>query len=640
MTPKPRRSQAASTSGKARYPKTGQASVETASSTAGAPTLPSATASDGAEPRVFKDELNLIEYPWTALWKHEDATTVISHEWDVPHPMLPGKTVRALWRVAGDPELGLPSASDLRVYLVLMELTRDQGMPQIVTFTRYDLLKRLGWPDERKRYESLRLAFRRLTGVRISAQNAFRDGRTRALRDVEFSIIDNVEIIAARPGRKPKTAPTPAPQNTLELPMSFFRWNDVIYNSLQHGYLATLNLDFALSLRNDVALSLYRLLSKKTHGNRTRFEMELSEFYGRHLGLRPTRYHSKMKERLKGGHDELIERGFLHEVSYEPMKTRKGEKIVYVFPPSLAHLPLEELPPVMEAPVEAPGRPVVASLEPEATATRFGQQRALVEAPADIFREVEETALVERVAALGVAVPTARLLVEGTPREALELQLDCLAARGPKDAAATFVAAVRGGWKPPAAYLARREAEARTQNVQASKKRKATREREMAQEQAERQAQEREENAALDTRFETLPDAAHAEIEAEVGERLKFVVQHFSEATARGGWDATRRQVMREWDALGKLDAAQAEAAQSARMRLLLASDREVDALWDELDEPSRADVEQRVRQRVHEAGMTTLTPEKAAWQGVRRTIVREMARDNLLPLAASSGIA
>ena len=157
---------------------------------------------ESPESRQSKDELNLIEYPWIALWKCEDNSTVISHEWEVPHPTIPNKMVRALWRVAGDPELGLPSASDLRVYLVLMELTRDQGMSQVVHFTRWELLKRLGWPDEKQRYDALRRAFRRLKGVTISAENAFRDGRTKALKDVEFSIIDNVEIVAP-----PKTPP-------------------------------------------------------------------------------------------------------------------------------------------------------------------------------------------------------------------------------------------------------------------------------------------------------------------------------------------------------------------------------------------------------------------------------------------------
>ena len=99
----------------------------------------------------------------------------------------------------------------------------------------------------------------------------------------------------------------------------------MIFNSLQHGYLATLDLDFALSLRNDVALSLYRLLSKKKYGGRATYEMELKEFYHRHLGLRPTPFASKMKERLQNGHQKLIERGFLEAVRYLPMKTENAE---------------------------------------------------------------------------------------------------------------------------------------------------------------------------------------------------------------------------------------------------------------------------------------------------------------------------
>lgn len=584
------------------------------------------------ENRRSKDELNLIEYPWAALWQHEDATTVISHEWDVPDLTIPGKMVRAAWQVAGHPKLGLPTAGDLRLYLVLMELTREQNLAQVVTFTRYDLLKRLGAVDNQRRYDALRQSFQRLKSVTISADNAFRDARTGVLKDVTFSIIDNVEIVKAPRGRKAAVGAEPPP--------SFFRWNDVIYNSLQHGYLATLDLDFALSLRSDVALSLYRLLSKKAHGNRSTFEMSLSEFYHRHLGLRPTPYPSKMKERLKTGHDELLDRGFLRQVLYAPMKTRKSEKIIYIFPPNSACLPLDEVGHDPQALLKGPTSPVDAFPARKATQLSLDLSEAPVEARTEAaVGEGAAAALIERVTALGVALPAAQLLARAVARDTLELQLDCLAERHPKDPAATLIAAVRGQWKPPAAYLALKESEAQAQGAQASRKRKATRERELAQAQAERVDAEHAENQALDARFHALPHSAREEIEAEVSEHMKLLVQHLSADAARGGWEAMRRQAMREHDKRDELERNDVEgphassAEQSARTRLLLSNDGELDAFWKEIDEPQRATAEAQVRERMRVAGMDHFKPNHPGWQGVRRTILREMLRGGLLPV-------
>ena len=101
--------------------------------------------------RVGKDEVNLVEYPFAALSTKPSAGFVIEHEWETRHPIT-NRAVRARWRVAGDPELGLPNTTDERVYLVLMELTREAGLAQEINFKRYDIFKRLGWPPTKNYY--------------------------------------------------------------------------------------------------------------------------------------------------------------------------------------------------------------------------------------------------------------------------------------------------------------------------------------------------------------------------------------------------------------------------------------------------------------------------------------------------------
>ena len=476
-----------------------------------------ATVLTGEIVRTGKDELNLIEHPFASMWDKEAPGAVIHHEWEARHPVT-GKTLRASWRVAGDPEMGLPKPSDERVYLVLLELTREANFQnQIIYFTRYDLVKRLGWSNKPQSYQMLNDAFKRLQSVKIQAENAFWEPRAKSFRNVGFSIIDNYDILNEKPGRKSKKS------EQSELPLSFFRWNDVMFQSFQAGYMRTLDLGLALSLKGDIALRLYRYLDKKTHDGRGHFEIELETLCERHLGMRGARYPSKHKERLKGAHDELMARGVLAGVCYEPMKTKKAEKVCYSFPSKIPALPADE------------GDKTVDEDAPAATATPD---------------------LLQRMLDLKISPDVARELLASTPAEALALQLDCLRDRRAKDPAAVFVKAVREGWEPPAKYFERAEAAERAQKAktveEAKKREKAAQE---AKEREETASQEQE-TASLEKMWEKLDARTQERLEKQVREKLE--ASEFLRARIQAGkltpqspdWVKARHDLLRE--TLGK----------------------------------------------------------------------------------------
>ena len=462
--------------------------------------------------RLGKDELNLIEHPFAAMWDKETPGAVIQHEWEARHP-ISGKTVKALWRVAGDPEMGLPKPSDERVYLVLLELTRESRFQnQAVPFTRYDVLQRLGWAHNPKHYQMLHDAFKRLQSVKIQADNAFWDARAKSFRNVGFSIIDNFDILNEKPGRKSKKG------GQVELPMSFFRWNDVMFHSFQTGYMRSLDLGFALSLKGDIALRLYRYLDKKSYDGRRSFEIELEMLCERHLGMRKARYASTLKARLQSAHEELIERAFLENVSYEPMKSRKAEKVCYRFPSHVPALPANE----SQNPPQS-----------ETTGT-----------PSDD--------LLQRMIALHVTPDVARELLASTVESQLILQLDCLADRAQNDSAAVFVKAVREGWAPPAKYTKRLQAAERARKARAAQE--AAEAQKTAQTDAERRetvSQVQEANE-LESLWASLDAHAQDKIEKQVREKLE--ANDFLRARLQTGkltpespdWLHARREVLRQ----------------------------------------------------------------------------------------------
>jgi len=470
--------------------------------------------------RTGKDELNLIEHPFASMWDKEANDAVIHYEWEARHPVT-GKTVQASWRVEGSPTMGLPKPSDERVYLVLLELTREAHFQnQIINFTRYDLIQRLGWADTERSYKMLYAAFERLKAVSITARNAFWEPRVKSFRNVGFSIIDNFDIINEKPGRKSKKG------GQAELPVSYFRWNDVMFQSFQAGYMRTLDLGLALSLKGDIALRLYRYLDKKSYDGRSRFEIELASLCERHLGMRAARYPSKHKERLKGAHDELIGRGVLQSVSYEPMKSKKAEKVCYSFPSKTPALPEGEAnhPPAEPAEAESEAKPA-----PD---------------------------LLQRMLDLKISPEVARDLLASTPAETLALQLDCLRDRKAKDSAAVFVKAAREGWEPPAKYFERIEAAERAQKaktVEEAKKREKA-----AQEAKERQetASQEQETAALEKLWKKLDARTQERLEKRVREKLE--ASEFLRARIQAGkltpqspdWVKARHDLLRE--TLGK----------------------------------------------------------------------------------------
>ncbi len=276
--------------------------------------------------RLGKDEMNLVEHPF-ALLKRGGSEEPIHLVWDKIHPRT-GKTIHAVWRVFTDPSIGLPGPVEERLYLVMMELSREQGWPETVMFSRADILDRLGVTKNASRYAMVREAFLRLKTVTIEARHSFWHAETQDFASsVMFNMVDEVFLVDEEPGRREGQQP---------LALSSFRWSAILHRSLIAGNIRSLSIEFALSLELPLSARLFRYLDKHRTGdkdaNRNKFEIELHRLCEIHLGMARARYASKLKERLLPALEELKVRGFLAGWNYEPMKSAPGEeKAVFFF---------------------------------------------------------------------------------------------------------------------------------------------------------------------------------------------------------------------------------------------------------------------------------------------------------------------
>lgn len=288
--------------------------------------------------RVGKDEMNLVEHPFALLKRSKEK--IFELEWEKQHPRT-GKTIQSSWRVTGDPELGLPGPTEERLYLVLMELSREQDWPRKINFSRHDVLQQLGLTQTQANYEALHDSFLRLTSVTVDARRSFwKADKQDFASSLQFHILDEVEIIDEPAGRRAKQIP---------LALSSFSWSRVLHQSFIAGNVRSLHIEFALSLDLPLSARLFRYLDKHRTGDteapRHKYEIELHKLCGIHLGMTRAKYPSKLKERLLPALQELRRRQFLLDWAFEPMKSQPGcEKAVFYF---------------ANAPVEAPDVPVL-----------------------------------------------------------------------------------------------------------------------------------------------------------------------------------------------------------------------------------------------------------------------------------------
>jgi hypothetical protein len=253
------------------------------------------------ELRQGKDEMNLATFPIAALSTHvPEGARFLKFEDTIAGQG--GKLVKRTWTIQGGSEVGLPTATDEDVYVALMELTQRQGFDkQQVFFSRYDLLKRLGWCICGKCYARLEESLKRWSSISIHAHNAFWDNEKKSYVTAGFTLIQGFHIYYEEAGRKTER----------DQPVSWFMWSDQLYQSFKSGYIKFLDTELYFSLQTSTARRLYRYLDKK-FGDGTEFMVDLFKLAHEHLGMsRDFQYPSKVMEKLTPALEELQEKGYL-----------------------------------------------------------------------------------------------------------------------------------------------------------------------------------------------------------------------------------------------------------------------------------------------------------------------------------------
>ncbi len=277
----------------------------------------------------WKDELNLAEFPIAALTDripNGQTTLVFEDKLErKDHPPI----VRRL-TIMGTAKHGLPTSTDDEILVGLIQLTKRKSnfTNAKVPFSRYELIELLGWPQSGASYRRIEEALHRWVGVVLMYENAWWDNTEKSWVDENFHVLDNVTLYdrerrkravkngkaAAKPavGRRPRKVGTEGDP----LPLSSFRWNEVIFESFQSGNLKQLDLEFYLKLRLPTTKRMFRFLDKRFY-RRERLDFDLKTLACEHIGMSRSYAPTELKRRLKPAIEELEQLGFLEPLSPE-----------------------------------------------------------------------------------------------------------------------------------------------------------------------------------------------------------------------------------------------------------------------------------------------------------------------------------
>ena len=147
------------------------------------------------EDNGWKDELNLAEFPIAALTDRvPDGQTTLVFE-DKLERRDSEPIVRRL-TIMGTAKHGLPTSLDDEVLLGLIQLTkrRSNFSDPRVSFSRYELIELLGWPQSGQSYRRIEEALNRWVGVVLMYENAWWDNAAKSWVDENFHVLDNVTL--------------------------------------------------------------------------------------------------------------------------------------------------------------------------------------------------------------------------------------------------------------------------------------------------------------------------------------------------------------------------------------------------------------------------------------------------------------
>lgn len=419
-----------------------------------------------------KDEMNFAEFPIALLSDRAPKGQKSIRFEDRFYDEKRGRLITRKRVIEGSEEYGLPTATDDTVVLALIQLTKlkNDFTHREVEFTRLELIRMLGWQDEGRNYDRIKLSLLRIKAVNYIYDNAWWDARQKKWTTRAFNIIDNVEINDSR-----------AASGQGGLFPSRIVWNEVVFDSFQTGFLRNIDFQLCMRLEHPTALRLYRFLGKRFYV-KPDWTFDLKELAYEHIGLgRNYEGGTQIARKLQPAIDELERVAFLEPLSAAERFPKRGREWSIRF--------------VQKAAVRPDALPVTEEDAPS---------------PASLH-------LIEALDHRGVTRGTAEELVNQHAAEAIAAKIDVFDwlvgkqdKRLAKNPAGYLVKSIRDDYAAPTGYVSKAE----RQRYEETRKAKDQAEAEERQRRQAEKAREQDKQREVDAYWKSLSPEAQVELQA------------------------------------------------------------------------------------------------------------------------------
>ena len=250
-------------------------------------------------PPLVQVEPNIEEWPVFQLGRSKSNSAVVERTVQGED----GSSLKQRMEISAPGKYRLPGRFDYDVYSAVLELLEIRGgIPEggALGFSLHELILLMDLEPSGRTYEEVKRSLRRIAATVLESENAFwSNGAKRHISDT-FRLWDvTFDAVADKNGY--------GSRHRIEFGKLFKR-------SFEERYLRGLDIEFYWGLDSPVAKRLYRLVDLKRAGAAV-WSTDLFELQ-KQIPIGPYAYVSKIKEKVKAAHEELIQRGFLARVIY------------------------------------------------------------------------------------------------------------------------------------------------------------------------------------------------------------------------------------------------------------------------------------------------------------------------------------
>lgn len=253
-----------------------------------------------------REELNLIEAPWTRL--HYERTRA------------PQTIETENWKITSSSANGLPGPHALETYWALCSLAKMQDLKnRQVNFSAYHLIRHiLGWPYNGRSYQRLKRCIESLHDVAFHCKRWKITG-SRATVQFGFHLVDEYSLLTDGAGGHGQGA----------FAYDHVLFSRTIWDALKQGSLKKLDLGVLRNLHRPLSKRLYSYLDKHLY-KKPVFTIRLSRLTTQYMGMSERtgpRKNSALWKSLRNAVEELVDIGFIEPPKIE----RRGDEWVLSF---------------------------------------------------------------------------------------------------------------------------------------------------------------------------------------------------------------------------------------------------------------------------------------------------------------------